>query len=128
MRHVMNGALGVEPLGNILHQRSDADGLAVVVDQRCVVPLGMDDLTPFDFIGQCRACRARCLHQFQPHRRQTLTVLRSLGKHVTSFADYLTCGIAKDGFGRGVPGRDAKIHVPFNDAQRRAFEVKLQAL
>ncbi len=128
VRHIVDGALGVEPLGDILHQGSHADDIALRVDQGRVVPLGMDDLAALGAVGQRHPRRALRLHQFHPHAGHALAVLGALHQGIGRFADHLGGAEAEDRFGRGVPGRDAEFRVPFHHAQRGALQMQLEPL
>ena len=119
----MNGAFGIEALGDVLHERRDADHFSVVVHQRRVVPLGMDDFPALDLVGQCCARRTRCLHQFLPHCSEALAVLCAFCEHIAGLANDLTGRVAEYAFGGGIPRGHPKIHIPLNDAEWRALQV-----
>jgi hypothetical protein len=66
VRHVVDRALGIEALGDVLHQRGETDDLADRIDERRVVPLAVDRA------GRLRGVRERwscCPRAFRGARR-----------------------------------------------------------
>ena len=67
VRHVVDGALGVEALGDVLHQGSEADQLPGAVRERRVVPLAMDRAPDARHVGRGGLVALGRLHQVAAH-------------------------------------------------------------
>ena len=128
VRHVVDGALGVQALGHVLDEGGEAHDAPARVDERRVVPLALDRVPAAGHVLKAHLGAVAGLHELQPHR---LHRVGGPGRHDElrrALADRIAPGEAEDRLGRGVPRGHAVVAVPLDHGERRALDVHAHLL
>ncbi len=124
----MDGALGVESLGHVVHERGESVHLAVGAQHRGVVPLAVDGAAAARRVGERGLVSVARIEELAAHRLGVLALVVGGEEQRHGLADRVGRGIAEDRLGRRVPLGDASLHVPLEHRERRALEVDAQLL
>ena len=108
VRHVVDRALGVQPLGDVLHQGGEAGHAAGGVHERRVVPLALDVAAAARHVRERGLVALARFEQLPAHRLAGPRAPRARRAAAASgLADRLVGGEAEDRLGGGVPRGDA---------------------
>ncbi len=128
VRHVVDGALGVQALGDVLHQRGEAGDVAGAVDDRRVVPLAVDGAAVARDVDERGLVAFAAFQQLAAHPLHVVAVGGRGEGGSDGLAEHLVGGEAEDRLGRGVPRHHVLAAVPFDHGERRALEMHAQLL
>jgi hypothetical protein len=128
VRHVVDGALGVQALGDVLHQRGEAGDVALRVHERRVVPLAVDGAAVARHVHQRGLVALARFEELAAHRLHVLALGGRGEDRRDGLAEHLVGGEAEDRLGGRVPRRHVAAPVPLDHGERRALEMHAQLL